>query len=91
MPGELNDLWKFNPTNKTWTWMSGSDTVSGNESGLPGVYGTQGIPAATNIPGDRYAAVSWIDGSGNLWIFGGDGLDSTGAYGSLNDLWRYQP
>jgi N-acetylneuraminic acid mutarotase len=82
----LNDLWEFNPTSKTWTWMSGSST-----GGATGVYGTQGVPAAANVPGAREAAVSWIDGSGKLWLFGGNGYDSTGNLGLLNDLWCYQP
>jgi len=35
--------------------------------------------------------VSWSDASGNLWLFGGEGFDSTGTEGTLNDLWEYQP
>ncbi len=34
---------------------------------------------------------SWIDSSGNLWLFGGYGYDSTGTVGKLNDLWQYSP
>jgi hypothetical protein len=35
---------------------------------------------------------SWIDSSGNLWLFGGFGTDSGGlAYVNLNDLWRFTP
>ncbi len=77
----LNDLWEFNPSSKTWTWISGANT--GNQ---PGVYGTQGTPATTNVPGAREDAVSWIDGSGNLWLFGGGGTS-----GTLNDLWEFNP
>ena len=85
----LNDLWKFDPSlgsNGEWTWMGGSST--GNQSG---VYGTLGTAASTNIPGARYEAVSWSDGSGNFWLFGGAGYDSTGTLGSLNDLWKFDP
>ena len=32
-----------------------------------------------------------IDGGGNFWLFGGDGIDSTGLTWDLNDLWRFQP
>ncbi len=92
--GYLNDLWKYTPsaTGDTgqWTWISGNNTV-GRSGGQVGVYGTLGIPTSTNGPGGRFGAVSWIDASGNLWFFGGDGYDSTGAQGYLNDLWEFQP
>ncbi len=29
------------------------------------------------------------DANGDLWLFGGDGYDSTGAFGHLNDLWKF--
>ncbi len=92
--GSLNDLWVFSATNKTWTWQSGSNSVGpsqGGTGGQPGVYGTEGMAAASNTPGGRDAPVTWTDASGNLWLFGGDGLDSNGAYGMLNDLWSYTP
>ena len=57
-----------------------------------GAYGTEGVPAATNVPGGRYYAASWTDSSGNFWLFGGEGHDSTAAQqGALNDLWQYPP
>ena len=84
--GQFNDLWEFNPAAKTWTWMSGSNT-----SNASGVYGTLGSASTANVPGGREGAVSWRDGSGNLWLFGGLGYDSTGTVGYLNDLWRYEP
>ena len=84
--GDLNDLWVFNPTTKEWTWISGSN--AGDDIGF---YGTQGAAAATSFPGARNGSVSWIDKSGNLWLFGGIGYDSTGAAGDLNDLWLYRP
>ena len=86
--GELNDLWQFNPSLNEWAWMGGSSTVSAY-SGQPGVYGTQGTPAAGNIPGGRYGASTWADSSGNLWLFGGLGVDGVGNSGSLNDLWEF--
>jgi len=80
--GQLNDLWAFN--GKQWVWVNGADTV-----GQSGVYGTQGKTASGNVPGSRADAVSWTDGSGNLWLFGGTGYDSGGAQGQLNDLWAF--
>ena len=76
-----------------WTWMGGSSTVpntNDGSGGQSGVYGTLGTPAAGNIPGSRYSAVSWIDSSGHLWLFGGQGYDASGKWGFLNDLWEYQ-
>ena len=82
----LNDLWSFKPNTNQWTWVGGSITV-----GATGVYGTQGLAAAGNVPGARQAAVSWVDSAGRMWLHGGDGVDSTGASGNLNDLWYYDP
>jgi N-acetylneuraminic acid mutarotase len=84
--GSLNDLWRFSPSSGQWTWVSG-----GNGDNASGVYGAQGTAAASNVPGARYSASSWIDSSGNLWLFGGIGYDATGGAGNLNDLWRYSP
>jgi len=84
--GNLNDLWRYSPSTSEWTWISG-----GNAENTAGVYGAQGTATAGNVPGARYSASSWIDASGNLWLFGGVGNDSTGVAGDLNDLWRFSP
>jgi N-acetylneuraminic acid mutarotase len=84
--GYLNDLWQYTPSTGVWTWVSG-----GNGNNASGVYGTQGTASASNVPGARQLASSWTDSSGNLWLFGGVGYDSTGAVGNLNDLWRFSP
>jgi N-acetylneuraminic acid mutarotase len=78
----LNDLWKYSAGQ--WTWMSGSNLPDQN-----GVYGTSGVAAASNTPGARVLAVTWADAAGDLWLFGGDGYDSGGSVGELNDLWKY--
>jgi N-acetylneuraminic acid mutarotase len=78
----LNDLWKYSAGQ--WTWMSGSNSIN-----QLGSYGTEGMAAATNAPGARVASATWIDASGNLWLFGGDGYDSGGRVGILSDLWKY--
>lgn len=82
--GDLNDLWKYNVSSGEWTWVNGSNTV-----GQDGNYGTLGTAALTNIPGARDTGMAWADSSGNLWLFGGYGLDSAGMAGDLNDLWKY--
>jgi hypothetical protein len=45
------------------------------------------------LPGSRWGASGWTDAGGNLWLYGGWGLDSTGTNGNgaLNDLWVYTP
>jgi N-acetylneuraminic acid mutarotase len=97
----LNDLWKFDPATNEWAWMSGSSTVGSNcpvlgsspksNCGRSGTYGTIGTPAAGNTPGGRYQAVSWVDSSGNFWLYGGEGFDGAGNWGALSDLWRFNP
>ena len=82
----FSDLWEFTPSTKMWTWISGSNT-----SNTVGIYGTMGIAAATNVPGARYASSGWTDSSGNLWLFGGIGPDSTGIVGFLNQVWKFNP
>lgn len=69
-----------------WAWVEGSATLNQD-----GTYGVQGVPHEDNIPGGRYDATSWMGNSGALWLFGGLGYTISGAEGSLNDLWRYDP
>jgi len=52
-----------------------------------------GTGSGTTAPGGRQHATLWADASGNIWLFGGFGLDSAGT-GSpegaiLNDLWKF--
>ena len=96
--GYLNDLWEFNPSTDQWAWMGGSSTILagctpsyGHGCGQPGVYGTLQTSAAGNVPGVRQGAASWSDSKGNLWLFGGYGLDSASSIGDLNDLWEFDP
>lgn len=84
--GYLNDLWEYSPSSGEWTWVNGSATANPK-----GIYGAQGVAAAMNVPGARENPAYWTDATGNLWLFGGYGYDSTGALGSLSDLWKYSP
>ncbi len=83
--GDLNDLWEYIPSAGTWKWVGGTNTATAAEAG---VFGIQGQPSASNIPGGRYGATAWTDSSGNFWLFGGYGYDSYSP-GDLNDLWEY--
>ena len=102
--GPRNDLWRFDSSKNEWTWVGGSseipcvvlyqginDPLMAVKCGINGVYGTLGTPAAGDLPGSRFSSASWTDSSGNLWLFGGAGLGSSGGGGDLNDLWVYQP
>ncbi|HKM68371.1 MAG TPA: kelch repeat-containing protein [Candidatus Acidoferrum sp.] len=81
--GFLNDLWEY--TGGSWVFIGGSTTAN-----QLGVYGTAGTALASNQPGARQEAVGWADAHGNLWLFGGEGLDDVGTpNGILNDLWVY--
>lgn len=80
---ELNDLWKFDVTNLTWIWISGSEL-----SGQASTYGKLGIADPNNMPGAREGAAGWMDAQGNLWLFGG-GFDNDGQISRWNDLWKF--
>lgn len=61
------------------------------DSGGATVYGSLGAANSANTPGTLAGAVTWTDGSGNLWLFGGYGYDAAGRIGYLNNLWKYNP
>jgi len=85
--GILNDLWKFDPSTKEWTWVSGSDTPN-----AIGVYGTQGVASPNNVPGARGYAVSWTGKSGTFWLYGGEGNGATSnTTFDLSDVWSFSP
>lgn len=84
LQNETNDLWKYDPTANTWTWVSGSIAFSAH-----GVYGIQGVPGPNNIPGARgWGMRTWTDQQGHLWLHGGYGYSDWG-YGGLDDVWMY--
>ena len=94
--GALDDLWVYTPNATagqpgTWAWVKGSNTGAQN-----GIYGDMVIPYKTYeiyTPGGRSNATHWVDKRNQLWLFGGEGYDSTSTTGNgyLNDLWRYVP
>jgi N-acetylneuraminic acid mutarotase len=90
--GDLNDLWKFDPTTTEWAWMSGGNSCQvGSICNWPGVYGTLGTAAAGNTPGSRASTVTWTNQDGTLWLFGGNGSDANNVPGFLNDSWKFDP
>lgn len=83
-------LWEFNPSLNEWVWMGG-DCASNSSSDWEGVYGAKGVPDPANHPGARSGGVGWVDASGNFWLYGGNGSDSVGMPGNLDDVWKYDP
>lgn len=69
---------------QNWIWMKGSNTVD-----QPGVYGAQGVEDPANTPGARGDAVSWPDGAGNFWLFGGWCMQPANSI--FSDLWKFDP
>ena len=83
--GQMNDLWKYDPSTNQWTWVNGDSTVNVN-----GVYGSQGVYSPNAKPGARSSAISWTDQSGKFWLSGGSGYAAI-SNGLMNDLWQFNP
>lgn len=75
--GDLNDLWKYDPSSNVWTWMKGSNVINSTNS-----HGVMGVAAASNVPCGRNRAHAWSV-NGDLWLFGGFHL------GYYCDLWKF--
>ena len=81
---KFNDLWKYNIGTDKWAWMKGDSTTNRFS-----IHGAKGISNGANMPGGRFGSISWIDRTGNLWLFGGAGIDQTFNQAEANDLWKY--
>lgn len=77
----LSDLWCFDTTARSWTWITGSDTA-----GLP-ITGIIGVQSASNTPGSRTFPSFWLGDDDHLWLFGGS-LRNYFTYGR-NDVWSF--
>jgi hypothetical protein len=64
-----NDLWRYQISDSTWTWISG-----GNTRYRLGIYGEKGKASLMNIPGVREDANIWYESTREeIWLFGGTG------------------
>jgi N-acetylneuraminic acid mutarotase len=96
-PGNLNELWVYNPQTAEWALMSGSTAVHNATAPPVAVREAQGTPDPNANPGYLQGGSGWLDANGNLWLFGGatTGNDSNGNPYSegtgLNNLWVYDP
>jgi gliding motility-associated-like protein len=85
--GYLGDLWEFDLSINRWKLVSGH-TIKNQYS----VYGTKGVPSPHNQPSGRYNALSWVDHSGNFWLYGGtESLQGTAIGVATAELWKYDP
>jgi N-acetylneuraminic acid mutarotase len=80
-----SDLWKYDLINNIWTWIKGP-----NSSLHAGNFGVIGAYNSNNNPSARGRAGTWKFNN-KFYLFGGDGVDSNGEYGKLNDIWEYDP
>ena len=64
-----------------WTWVSGDSMT-----GVPPVYGMQGVPDSANTPGSRGGAMHVIGSDGTLWLVAG--FTQAGGFALRNDVWR---
>lgn len=71
----------FCQSNYDWIYVSG-DTTTGLIPTYPSAFGEEGSP------GGRWLAATWVDESGNLWLFGGRGHSTTGI-ASYGDMWKF--
>lgn len=56
-----------------WAWLSGNNTIN-----QKGIYGTQGVTAAENMPGARHMHSMVIDSKSRaVYLLGGSGYDGT--------------
>jgi len=75
----FGDLWNYNLSTFSWTWVGGSASLNS-----AGVYGSLGVPNKSNYPPSRTESAAWSDSYGNLWLYGGQNLNS-----GYSDMWMY--
>ena len=81
----LDDLWTFNPQTLQWKCLSGTNIPDNTLHG----FGTQGVPAAGNLPYGRMGHCMWIDNTGIIWVCGG--VVGAQFATQTNDLWKFIP
>lgn len=72
--------------NTPWTWMKGSKQI-----GHVGLYGPTGIEGPSYNPAARVSASTFIDGAGNLWLYGGYNYSQAPAISLFMDVWKFNP
>jgi hypothetical protein len=73
--GFVPDFWMYTVSTNTWSLVT-QNYIDGTCASAP-----------AQCPGGRYLAATWVDTSGNMWMFGG----SLGGSNVLNDMWEFTP
>ena len=74
--GSKSDLWRWDGSN--WVWIYGSNSATAPN------WGTIKVAAASNTPGNRNQACTFVDSAHNLWLFGGYTPAGVNA-----DVWKF--
>ncbi len=77
------DMWKYDPSNDNWSWVSGPSYDVDDHLGHNG---TINVGSINNFPSSRFNNIFTSDNSGNFYIFSGDGVDSTGSSGIIDTM-----
>ena len=92
MVGNVNEMWRYGLDKDEWTFLSGERHLCTRA----GSYGELGVASKSNAPGCRRRAAGWVDVRSNLWMFGGDGVDSSQESVTvfqhsklLSDIWYF--
>jgi len=89
--GLHNDVWEFDLTSGPCSYdlTTGTGIFTKCEWIWQGGSSSPDQASTASFPGARWGAASYTDASGNMWMFGGQGYDTSGNLGLLNDLWKY--
>jgi len=80
LPGLLNDLWVFDGSVGGWVPANVLTILPPGTSQWivdPTALEFEEVSTTAGGPGSRWGSSSWTDSSGNLYLFGGQGFDST--------------
>jgi hypothetical protein len=81
---QYNSFFRFNPATLKWSFIRGAQSA-----GNLGSFGSRGVTVNANVPSARQAAGHCVDGQGVLWMYGGTGIDASGTFGALSDMWKF--
>lgn len=82
---DYKGLWVFNTTLKQWKCIDEGFSIANTVNSI--VQGIKGVASASNFPGRREKSQTWIDNSGNLWLF--SGIVTNATIQPDSDLWKY--